>query len=273
MAVPLPSLTRQLNAAAEDPAFDAVGLRRILSRLHPALLAAMEDDATHPERFAAWGESSNREQEPEIELVHPRLLEALCQVVGLPQPEGDRTNAGLLHTYGYLLSNRRTTYGYKRERWTGRDLERGLHLRPGSVAPLPPEGTLLRNVTALMHAIWAFQPADISPSQGLSPFSRERPRLSGFTLTEEPDGTPVRLLTRVVRFGPEETGGALFHAWTDPQRLRLLTLFPVSDAKIEEFLQKYRTGPGTVKPRYNGVIPGLGSSGIPGQIRLESWES
>jgi hypothetical protein len=265
MAVPLPSLTRQLNAAAQDPAFDGERLRLLLQELHAPLLGKIEEDAAHPDRFAAWGRSSNRENDPDIELVHPRLLTALCGLMGQAQPDREAVNAGLLHTYGYLLSNRRTPYGFKRERWTQKKLERGLGLRPGVLAPVPEERTLLANVTDLMHLIWKAE-------AGVHLFRDANPRLHAFTLLEEVEGSPIQLLTRVVKLFPPILGGAVFHAWTDQHSLRYVTLFPVDEAKLKDLTQRHSPGRGLVKPRYNAVIPDLDPLGRPGRIVVEDWQ-
>lgn len=263
MPLPLPSLTRELNAAAGHSGFDGAALRDVLADRHPPLLAKIEDDAGHPERFAPWGLSSNREAE--LELIHPRLLAALCELVNLPSPVGGTANAGLLHTYGYLFSNRRTPFGFKRERWTRPDLERGLGLGTGLLTPVPQKGTLPENVTRLMRMIWL-------PDSDSDLCSRENRRLSGITVIEEPEDGRVQLLTRIVRFIPPAQGCAVFHAWSGTGSLKFVTVFPVEEKTVERLEHKFKSGPGLVKPRYNGVIPGLHPQGQPGQIRVGPWE-
>jgi len=153
MALPLPSLTRHLNDLASASGFGAAALREELRRLHPRLLAQIEDDAAHPHRFADWGMSSNLDRGARAELVHPRLLEALCQLSCLPLPSGN-TATPACSTLMATSLQLPDPFGFKRERWTRPDLERGLALRPGLITARPVEGTLLENVTALMQAIW-----------------------------------------------------------------------------------------------------------------------
>jgi hypothetical protein len=229
-------------------------LQAELRHSHPELLAQILADAERPERFAAWGQSSNLESDAARELVQPRLLSALCTLARIAQPTGFAANAGLLHTYGYLLSNRRTPFGFKRQRWTQQVLETGLNLRPGLLSPIPPEGTLLGNVTALCHSVWSSH--------------------SGTTLVEQPEGSSVRLLTRLIPFAQAGArvahAAALFHAWEDGDRRHFVTVFPVERAVMEKLEEQFRGGAtAMVKPRFNAVIPGLGPEGQPGQISMQ----
>jgi hypothetical protein len=265
MLLPLPSLTRRLNAMAEEPGFGAEALRAELQRSHPAMLNQILEDAECPERFAAWGKSSNLERDADRELVHPALLCALCGLAGLEPPHNSVTNAGLLHTYGYLLSNRRTPFGFKRERWTQPVLETGLNLRPGLLLPVPRSGTLLGNVTALCQAVWkpgsADEPSNLTADG--SPLLR-----SGATLIEQPETSSVRLLTRLIPFANPKTRtarAALFHAWEKGEKLQFITVFPVAPAALEKLKAQFQNGPSLVKPRFNSAIPGLGPEGDPGQ--------
>jgi len=270
MALPFPSLTRHLNDLAAAPGFDAAVLRAELGQFHAPLLAQIEDDAAHPERFADWGMSSNLDSGARAELVHPSLLAALCGLSGLPMPCENSANAGLLHTYGYLLSNCRTPFGFKRERWTRPELEDGLGLRRGLVSAVPLEGTLLGNVTTLMRIIW-------KPGTEPNPLFADGTRYTGFTVTEQPEDSSLRLITRLIPFPAAGPGGnrraALFHAWDDGTRLRFVTVFPVDSSVLDKLRRQSKNGTGLVKPRYNSVIPELGPEGRPGRILIEPWES
>ncbi len=257
MPLPLPTLTRRLNEMAARPGFGANALQAELRRSHPQLLAQILADAERPDRFAAWGQSSNLENDATRELVQPRLLSALCTLARVAQPIGSAANAGLLHTYGYLLSNRRTPYGFKRQRWTQQVLETGLSLRPGLLSPIPPDGTLLGNVTALSDAVWNSR--------------------SGITYVEEPDGSSVRMLTRLLPFPPSNVrlaqAAALFYAWEDSERLHFVTLFPVEQVLMERLETHFRDSTALVKPRFNAVIPGLRSEGQPGRLSIQPADS
>jgi hypothetical protein len=269
MSLPLPSLTRRLNALAADPGFGAESLEAELRRSHPAILAEVREDAACPGRFAAWGQSSNLEGTAHRELVHPRLLCALCGVAGLEPPKASVTNAGLLHTYGYLLSNRRTPFGYKRERWTRPVLESGLNLRPGLLGPVPKSGTLLGNLTALSAAVWHpwSSPHPIQLTVDGSFFDG-----SGLTLVEQPAGSSIRLLTRLIPFSRPDAGShgaALFHAWEEHGKFHFITVFPVNRGTLQKHQERFQSGPALVKPRFNSVIPGLKPEGLPGRRTVE----
>lgn len=269
MPLPLRSLTRRLNALADDPGFGAEALQTALQVSHPALLARILEDAQCPGRFAAWGQSSNLERDANRELVHPRLLGALCGLAGLDPPKASVTNAGLLHTYGYLLSNRRTAFGYKRERWTRPVLEAGLNLRPGLLSPVPESGTLLGNLTALSKAVW--QPESKSAPGPLTvdgtPFNG-----AGLTLVEQPYHSSIRLLTRLIPFSHpriQSDAAALFHAWEKDGKFSFITVFPVAQDALQKHRQRFQSGPALIKPRFNSFIPGLNPEGLPGRRIVE----
>lgn len=97
-------------------------------------------------RFARWGRSTVIDENTESPLMPQALFDALHRRAHLEAswPVG---NAGLLHTYGYLLSLVPTPFGLKRERWLGAGLSTALGLDAGHFIPWLGPDTLLARAT------------------------------------------------------------------------------------------------------------------------------
>lgn len=139
--------------------------------------------------FVRWGRSTVVDDNTRAPVLPRGYFEWLHERAGLISdwPVG---NAGLLHTYGYLLSAEWTPYGWKRERWVDGELATWLGLDPRMLAPIPHEGTLLGNLTAALTEI-------------VSGDDPSLPR-AGIELVEHADGSPA-FVTRL--FGASSDGG------------------------------------------------------------------
>lgn len=245
---PLPSLTKLLNDSPDD-------LVTILKGERPSLLRQIESDAATSNLFEAWSLSSNIDAGTKKPTVKPQLLKRLGELAGQPvDDENQIANAGMLHTYGYLLSNVRTSFGFKRARWTQGAMERGLDLPKGHLSPIPKTGTLLSNLTEVFRA----------------------PKTGGLTLTETLTEPGVKLMTTVVDFVPKAkpTDGkgdsaALFYSCQVKDELRFVTAFPVGGWMIGKIRKSARrTQSDAIQSRYNAVIPELQGRAWPGTIEL-----
>src|SRR5205823_4357190 len=107
-----------------------------------------------------WGTSINYDELAKAIIVHPAILRALdksfvshapmeVQNIDAQAPESVATarllgvapthdpaghplaHAGMEHTYGYLFSVLKTSFGYKRARWVSGESERGFGLKTG----------------------------------------------------------------------------------------------------------------------------------------------
>ena len=118
-------------------------------------------------------------------------------------------NAGLLHSYGYLLSTVQTPYGLKRDRWLDGALARTLGLPADGFLPTG-RGTLLARLTA------AVLPRLVNPpSDALMLLDQE-----------SPDGTAH---VRTVVVGTPEAAAVLYGVREDG-RMRAITAFPLGAA-------------------------------------------
>lgn len=103
--------------------------------------------------FALWGSSTVVDENTGEAVIPEPLFAALHEQAGIEAtwPIG---NAGLLHTYGYLLSLAPTPYGLKRERWLGTELAGALGLDPAHFLPWVEGPTLLARATEAATALF-----------------------------------------------------------------------------------------------------------------------
>ncbi|MCX6106327.1 MAG: transporter substrate-binding domain-containing protein [Proteobacteria bacterium] len=118
----------------------------------PELVDMIRRDAKNQKIFDLWGGAINFDEDLKNDIVSPKLLSVLGKLLG-HKIKGKIVNAGILSTYGYLLSNAVTPYGFKRDGWTERLLDYGFGWKGDIISPIPQHGTLLTNVTALAGII------------------------------------------------------------------------------------------------------------------------
>ncbi|MDS0199137.1 amino acid deaminase [Microbacterium imperiale] len=160
--------------------------------------------------FSRWARSTIVDENVGAPVLTRAVFERLHRDAGLTAdwPIG---NAGLLHVYGYLLSTTPTPYGLKRERWLGGDLATALGLDDEAFLPWPPGPTLLARVTAAALALLETAPVRCDERDG------------SFRVALSAASGPAALVyARIgVSNDPENV---------DPERVALVTTFPVADA-------------------------------------------
>lgn len=122
----------------------------VFCRAFGALCRQLEEDKEGYSPYLFWGTLKNEdESRPDTRMVDPGILQRLCVKATVSPLDADfRTaHAGLLATYGSLLSSTLTPSGYWRDRWLEGYIEHGLALEEGIFSPEPKHGTLLLNVT------------------------------------------------------------------------------------------------------------------------------
>jgi hypothetical protein len=148
---PWSGITRKLLSDVQVNIPSLVTLRTTL----PALCHKMDVDSNLSAYKELWGKSLNFDQDAKKTIVNPEVLKNLAVLFGSPDyaemaktPGGTSvTHSGFAHTYGYLFSNAKTQYGFKRERWVRGEMEKGFGMPEGPLHPLPPRGTLFSNAT------------------------------------------------------------------------------------------------------------------------------
>lgn len=130
-----------LGGTRPDAAIDAV----------PGLAAQLAADAASGS-FAGWGRSSAIDENVGGPVIPERMFAELHHRAGCDArwPVG---NAGLLHVYGYLLSDVETPYGLKRMRWLDGALARAYGLPADEFFPAERGSTLLTRVARAASAL------------------------------------------------------------------------------------------------------------------------
>jgi hypothetical protein len=100
-----------------------------------------------------WGTSINFDENAKGIIIAEPIIDAVLAKAKVPPRDGRHVFAGFEHTYGYLLSNLKTPYGYKRLRWVRPDIELGFGLETGSISPTPKSGGLFMNISTFAGTI------------------------------------------------------------------------------------------------------------------------
>jgi hypothetical protein len=234
-----------------------------------------------------WGRSLNYDEFAKGMIVPEPVIDAILERARVPtRGHGIRTalaprvvHAGVEHTYGYLLSNLKTPYGYKRLRWVRPDIEKGFGLAEDSISPTPKDGGLLANVTYFAGRI-AFRgghPAEKKARQildqmgGVSKSIRSYGYggLHGRRLKETlilSENRTVEIRTDFIPFtaaSGEATGGntelLIYSVRDGAEKLPyLVTAFPIAKGFSDTALDAKNLGSGKpISTRYNLFVPGV----------------
>ncbi|GGF99473.1 hypothetical protein GCM10007304_11670 [Rhodococcoides trifolii] len=103
------------------------------------------ESKSDPAQMALWTSSTVVDGNAEFPLLNRRVFTWLHR--GLPDAYGFPIgHAGLMHTYGYLLSPVVTAYGLKRERWLTADLAEAFGLKASFFYPTASAAPLMERV-------------------------------------------------------------------------------------------------------------------------------
>ncbi len=249
--VGLPELVanyRSLQSLGEQLDRNDIGCSEAATAL-PDFFQSLRADLSRPEVLQLWGASTTVDNgSHQVPLAFLRLI---ADHRGVP---ADPTNchAGLVHTYGYLLSPAETTYGRKRHRWSSQEAAHALGI-PGSW-PLDGDGIL----TSLTQALTAAAPLDGDPSPA---DGSAGPISVTYELDEhgETAGTQWRSRVRVLARpgapdGSAAVGDELLLVYTvgiDDRPEQYITAFPVSHSAAVEATTAPRR-----RLRFNAVLTG-----------------
>ncbi|WP_146070096.1 amino acid deaminase [Cryobacterium sp. Y29] len=207
-------------------------VKATLAEWAPYLLPQIVADRATGE-FERWAHSTVLDENTETPVVSRELFETLHSEAGLPSswPVG---NAGLLHVYGYLLSNVPTPYGYKRDRWIDGRMAAVLGMNPTYFLPWATEpGTLLKRVTdAVFPILTEHHPRPITVARFDDVVDQESGRF---------------FRTAIVNDRNNEQS-ALIYGVGHGAALKVVTVFPVSEPTTV-WLEALRSEP--PRPRYN----------------------
>jgi hypothetical protein len=249
---PWASMARQLIANPNEPLPEVIAWQ-------------IRSDATRIKTKELWGRSINYDEMANGQIVDTNIIEKISALAGVEAPNGRIVHAGFEHTYGYLFSILKTSFGYKRARWVRPDIEDGFGLPRGTLGPQPDYGTLLMNVTYFGGRIASLNP----DSNGVHPalLNIDYGNLTIERLTErvELEQRTIELRTDIVHFPnlPTTKGkneALLVYAVADSNEphAKLITLFPVDGSFATRIFDPKNLG--TNKPittRYNAYVEGL----------------
>ena len=232
--------------------------------LPESIRISLERDREDAALREAWGLSQNFEESAGAEIVRRAILSLLAKNYGVQIEErGAKSviHAGLIHTYGYLLSNLRTPFGFKRARWVSGRLEEGFSLPAQSLGPeahtLSERSTLLSQVTYLAMRI-AHQDQGLEWERWRARLeARATPELKSLVLPASERATEIQRLrsgesiewvTDLVSLPRDPRGGRLLvYSLRSQGVTRVITAFPVE----RDFAQRKNS---PVKPRYNAWV-------------------
>ncbi|PXW31252.1 UNVERIFIED_CONTAM: hypothetical protein DES50_10518 [Williamsia faeni] len=177
------------------------------------------------------------------EVLGSELLQHLSTWAGV-DTSWPESNAGLAHAYGYLFANRLTPYGWKRDRWLDGDLAHHLGVDARMISPVPPEGTLLGNLTTALdvHLKGVEAPWFVVPTERVVR-----------RLIEEDPSSGVRMETALI--GESDAGFALVYSYSRNGGESLyITAFAV-DGEVARGLLGSAESTTPLRLRYNAVVP------------------
>ena len=267
-------VTDQLSTAAEDQ-------QNVFEKTLPVLTKELKEFQREPRWLEFWGLSRNyNSPNDKTPIVNPKLLLAIDELMGGKALEGvlkvrsddlcaDFFHAGILHTYGYLFSNLRTGFGFKRERWILKTVEKGLGLPEGVWGPYPKSGNFLANTTyfaariAFRHGNWIDRIENldlVSPDLQTLDYSE----FSGTRVEETVcfDDFSVTLYTDLIPFKyvseQSDNTHLLIYSIRDSRESypQLITLFPVGIETILQLILQDQGPVQDIKFRYNLNVPG-----------------
>jgi hypothetical protein len=150
---PWAGLSRELSAA------HGKDLEKVLKSGSKPLYEQLKSEHSSKAWHSLWGYSINFDELAHGQIVDPEILKLLYSLADFPPPAlGPGTpdtieHAGLEHTYGYLFSVLKTSFGYKRSRWVGGEINQGFAFPSNPISASPKRGSLFRNVTYFIGSI------------------------------------------------------------------------------------------------------------------------
>ncbi|GAB5402992.1 MAG: hypothetical protein Aurels2KO_12230 [Aureliella sp.] len=240
-----------------------VALRAFRKQL-PELSEQIERDRGS-EALTLWATSLNFDENAQARITDCKLLNAIGRLARCPIRDGSAYHAGLLHTYGYLLSQVDTPYGKKHERWTSGALESGLGLPAGSLLDLGGDSSLLQNATCLFTLL-AGNAQMLADTKFVHPEilnygSTELDRKTIREVVEIQGGDRFELDTHLIWFpvpARRDTALLIYGVRLSGGPFRLVTGFPVSDDSMTELLAPENFGIArSIRLRYNAVVEGF----------------
>jgi len=253
-----------------DPKKDAKKIKTIFNQNAPGFLKQFDHDLETESLFTFWGLSRNADESNLNEfIVPPHLLSYFAHQLKLTpyDPTFKFGNAGLNHTYGYVLSNLQTPYGYKRARYVKNEIETGFGLPPGMFNPLPQKGSLLSNLTYFTGNISIHDAISKANFHGVPEELKkfDYKKVKGYRLIETVVVGKIKLEVRtdIIPFfntpkDPNADAALLIYSIDEGQGPKLITAFPVQSSFGAGIFKPDQLGDRQeIKIKYNGWISSM----------------
>lgn len=165
--------------------------------------------------------------------------------------------AGAMHTYGYLFSQLKTSYGLKGKRWLESRLDERLGLPAASFSPWAARGEFTSNVTRALLRL-AGETPELARAAPLEPAAEAIGRLEQRVTWRVPDGGEVTavVVTRLtalkpLRGAPAGDVALLGYEVVQDGRRRLVTAFPIDRKFADALAATPASKEPAFKPRFN----------------------
>lgn len=247
-------------------------MRLILDENLPGFLEALNTDA-HQNRdlLRLWGTSRNIDESQlssGTRTVPANVIRFLNSILRVQYDENSvYGHAGLTHTYGYLMSNLSTPFGYKRARYVNGEMEAGFSLTPRLLSGLPSQGTLLSNLTRFAGRIAFRDHPKLLSRPELAPLEIDSAALRAkrlvetvvhhnFVLELRTDIVPFTFMNRYGKNVALLVYSVDFHKQNEPSDPRLITVFPVEKNFAGSLFAPAGLGESkSIKLKYNAALP------------------
>ncbi len=282
--------SKQILASASN---GRIGVQKF-REFAPKIAAQIQANTGAP-WLGLWGESRNIDEHEHAKIVDPKILSVIGRIAktSIRSPNQPNTyHAGLMHTYGYLFSQLKTRYGYKRERWTSGVIEAGLKLPARCLSPSPDNGTMLGNITFVLTRLGLTnngiennlrkRVSNVFPStpNNLREFPFDKIQKSRIVesvqlKTGRKKPRQIKLFTDLISFkaNSKPYDSLLIYSIQDSKpslttnfiQQKLITCFPINKQGRQLLITEARANKIAIRARYNAVIPGFPSQGITGE--------
>lgn len=250
-------------------------MRTILSETVPGFLQTIEYDAqNNRDLLNFWGYSRNIDESHLNDgkrTVPANVLQFFNSILNVPYDSNFvYGHAGMTHTYGYLMSNLQTPFGFKRARYVAGEMEAGFGITPGLLSGRPSQGTLLSNLTCFAGRI-AFRdhPTMIKSMncavQEISGFAFDQLKPKRLIERIVDQEFMLELRTDIVPFTLDQSNGRNthllvysvdYHARGQSSQPRLITVFPVQKGFMDGVFAASGLGDHqSIRLKYNAALP------------------
>jgi hypothetical protein len=233
-----------------------------LDESYPALSSQIKKEAKDPYLLMFWGESLNFDSNAKKKIVDDKLIEELQALFNIKN-DNHIVHAGIIHTYGYLLSTIETPYGSKAKRWTAPTLTNAFHLKTKALSPENSEGGMFSNATYFAGMIAFKNKTELSLLKNVSNevFTYDFKKLEVDRIEEMlKEHTLVTTLVHFPHKSGDDNEYLLIYSVIDKQLAKelLITVFPINAEAYKKLMNKELFGEQKkITLRYNAHIQGL----------------